>query len=141
MDTEGMPKRGAQKRTFADLLQEVEDAPQRRETDPPGDRWDRLTDPSGRRWRLVAEDIDPGRAQELVTAGAAVAWDYCGSRGWAEPIVWLTKQEAAQLARSAPPQLRKNKRHNASLSEWSDTDGMPLVLASMSVRWGKLMKS
>jgi hypothetical protein len=141
MDTDGMPKRGAPRPTFADLLKEVKAAPPRQETEPPGHRWDRLTDPSGRRWLLVAEDIDPERAQELVKAGAAVAWDYCGSRGWGEPIVWLTKEQAAQLARGAPPQLRRNKRNNASLSEWSDTEGAPLVLASMSITWGKLMDS
>lgn len=96
-----------------------------------------LTDPTGRRWREVEAQISPERARDLVLRGAELAWDDCGSRGYGAPIEWLSREEAAALAGDGTPVLRTSKRRRAELSEWTSDDGAWLVLATMSVKWGR----
>jgi hypothetical protein len=127
------------KPTFAEVVQEVANRPRQPEPDPRGDDWQHITDPSGRRWTLVEEDVSPEVASTLVRSGAALAWDSCGSRGWGAPVAWLTAEDAATLAGSDAPELRRGKRRSASLSRWKDQGGRTLVLAEMSVRWGRLL--
>ncbi len=130
------------KPTFAQVVHEVESQTREPEPEPRGDDMEHITDPSGRRWTLVEDEISPQVASALVRSGAAVAWDCCGSRGHPQacaPIDWFTAEEAATLAGSEPPELRRNKRRSAFLSRWTDEDGRTLVLAEMSVRWGKLL--
>lgn len=105
----------------------------------PGSTAPAIVDPAGRRWHQVEADIGPGRARALVAGGAVLAWDDCGSLGYAAPVTWITKEDAARLAADGPPTLRVTKRHDASLTAWQTEDGSWLVLASMSVRWGALM--
>ena len=122
-------------RSFADVVREVREAgtgyPAEREA--PGQR---LVDPAGRVWH-EAEAITGTRARELVQAGAALAWDDCGSLGYGPPVDWVPRDEAAALAAAGPPTLRTGRHRSAGLSAWRADDGAWLVLASMSVRWGR----
>lgn len=95
----------------------------------------------GRGLVLVSDSISPERAHELVLAGAAVAWDDCGSRGRAGVrVVWFDDADVARMAASGPPQLRRKKNHrDANLMEYRREDGRPVVIAEMSVRWADLM--
>lgn len=128
--------RDRSRRTFADVVQEAREAP-RRPDRARAVSSATLTDPTGRQWHEVEESIAEARAQELVLAGAELAWDGCGSRGYAAPVTWISRREAALLAAAGPPTLRMNKRHSAALSAWRTDDGSWLVLATMSVTWGK----
>lgn len=123
-------------RPFADVVREVREAedgtPAPREL--PGRR---LVDPAGRAWREVEEDLTEDRARELVRDGAGLAWDDCGSLGHGAPVDWVPRDEAAALAAAGPPVLRTGRHRSAGLSAWRTDDGAWLVLASMSVRWGR----
>ncbi|GEA87785.1 hypothetical protein [Cellulomonas cellasea] len=123
-------------RSFADVVREVREAadasPAPREA--PGQR---LVEPAGRAWREVEDEITEARARELVQAGAALAWDDCGSLGYGAPVDWVARDEAAALAADGPPVLRSGRNRSARLSAWRADDGGWLVLASMSVRWGR----
>lgn len=125
-------------RSFAEIVDDVKLAP-RPEVHTPHPAGESLTDPAGRAFREVEEQITPERAQALVADGAALAWDDCGSRGYAAPVVWIAPDDAARLAAAGPPALRLTKRQRAELSAWQSSDGAWLVLASMSVRWGRLL--
>lgn len=122
--------------SFAEIVDDVKQAPQQHEGEPRG-TWSKLTDPTGRSWREIEAQISPERARELVSSGAELAWDDCGSRGYAAPIEWISREEAAALAVGGTPLLRNNKRHRAELSAWTSDDGSWLVLASMTVKWGR----
>lgn len=130
---EGMQKRHSP--SFAEMVEDARRAP--RAPDGPDGVWLRLGDPTGQTWREVELQISPERARSLVTAGARLAWDDCGSRGWGAPIDWISPAEAAALAAGGEPVLRNDKRHSAGLSAWTSRDGSTLVLASMSVTWGR----
>lgn len=118
------------------MVDEVQHAPERPREEPRSG-WTTLTDPAGRTWNEVETQISPERARELVLAGAALAWDDCGSRGYGAPIECLSREEAVGLAAGGAPVLRVNKRHSAELSAWVSGDGTWLVLASMSAGWGR----
>lgn len=123
-------------RSFADVVREVREAGDARPTprEAPGQR---LVDPAGQAWREAEEEITEDRARELVQAGAALAWDDCGSLGYGAPLDWVPRDEAAALAAAGPPVLRTGRHRAAGLSAWRADDGGWLVLASRSVRWGR----
>lgn len=121
--------------SFADLVHEVKLAPGSPEPEPRPEAV--LTDPDGEKWHEVAAEISPEQARDFVLGGARLAWDDCGSRGYAAPIDWIGMDEARALAAAGRPTLRINKRHRAQLSEWASGRGERLVLASMSVQWGR----
>lgn len=116
------------------MLEDAKRAPRARDSE---DVWLRLSDPTGRAWREVEPTISPRRARELVADGALLAWDDCGSCGWGAPIDWLSPADALALAAGGEPVLRNDRRHAAELSAWISRDGAMLVLASMSVTWGR----
>ena len=124
--------------TFAEIV-DAEKAAPRRESRRVRTSEDELADPAGRTWREVEVLISEARAHELVLAGAELAWDDCGGRGYAAPIEWLSRKDAAELAAGGPPVLRSSKRHRAELSAWRSDNGAWMVLASMHVRWGTLL--
>lgn len=119
------------------MVRAVESETAAREAEDRSDRDETITDPSGHRWRQVADDITPDAAWQLVQGGAGVAWDSCGSLGFAAPIEWLDKDDVAALAKTGPPEVRRGKRHLGFLAEWADESGERLVLVTHDVRWGK----
>jgi hypothetical protein len=121
--------------TFSELL----DQEHSRAVEPPRPAFDEVDD-AGRGLVLVSESITPERAHQLVAAGAAVAWDDCGSRGRHGPVVWFSDPQLERMAVAGPPQLRRKKDHrDANLVEYRREDGRPVVIAEMSVRWADLM--
>lgn len=124
--------------TFAEIVDAAKAAP-RRESRRGRTSDDELRDPAGRTWREVEVRISEERAHGLVLAGAELAWDDCGGRGYAAPIEWISRKDAAELAAGGPPVLRSSRRHGADLSAWRSDDGEWLVLATMHVRWGRLL--
>lgn len=135
-DDDAVAKRRTAGPTFNELL-EQESRNNVEDHEPLFDEVDDL----GRGLVLVSDSISPERAQELVIAGAAVAWDDCGSRGRAGvPVVWFNDADVERMAAAGPPELRRKKNHrDANLMEYRREDGRPVVIAEMSVRWADLM--
>lgn len=125
-------------RSFAEIVDDVKQTPPPK-AHTPHSAAESITDPAGRVFREVEEQLTPERAQELVAKGAALAWDDCGSRGYAAPVVWIAPDDAARLAAAGPPVLPLTTRQRGELGAWQSSDGAWLVLASMSVRWGRLL--
>jgi len=92
---------------------------------------DHLHGPDGRVYRRTSNQIGPGRAQELLRAGAAMAIDDCGCGGHCG-LEWPGPAERIELARRPP---RMTKRRFGWLDEWRSGDGHSLVLQNGDVRW------
>ncbi len=101
-----------------------------------------LRAPDGRVFRETTAALDPAAAQELVAAGATVAWDSCGCRGYCG-MEWFDRADNALFLRTGSPQFvapsRKVPHATGHLSAWRTDDGQVLVLASREVRWGGLL--
>lgn len=97
----------------------------------PGYRGDLLHGPDGRVYRRESGRISPGRAQELLAAGAAMAVDDCGCGGFCG-LEWPSPAERTDLARR-PPAL--TRRRFGWLEEWRSADGHSLLLQNGDVRW------
>lgn len=92
---------------------------------------DHLHGPDGRVYRRAKDHIRPNRAQELLQAGAAMAVDVCGCRGYCG-LDWPSLSERTELGRR-PPRLAKNRF--GWLDEWQTDDGHRLLLQYGDVRW------
>jgi hypothetical protein len=98
----------------------------------------RVPERAGPLWRdltIVEEEITPEQAQALVQAGAAIGWDDCGSRDFAESLTWLQDDDVQCLRSSKPPQVRRG----GSLVKCRLPDGRLAVVAEMDVRWGSVL--
>lgn len=139
-DTDPVTEHGrrAKTQTFAEIIDGVTADPP-----PPSPQPPRLIAPDSRTFYQASQALDPKHAVELVAGGAIVAWDSCGSRGFAAPIEWFDPSCAPEFTRSGPPELRnqpgRRYRGQGELSEWRTAEGAVLVLASLDVRWGRLM--
>ncbi len=115
-----MPKR----KTFAEMVTEASNEPPR----PPEFRPDEfLTDPSGKVFQRIDAALSATRANELIAAGAAIAFDDCGCGGQCS-VEW-----AEQSSVAAVPETKKRKKGraaSASLEEWRSRDGAIMVLVS-----------
>lgn len=120
-------------KTFAEIVREVEEHP----ADPVPDR-SGVVDPSGRRWHQELAQISPERALELAQQGAAVAWDFCGCRGYCG-LEWYSADEVAALVESGKPTIKAKKRSWGNISQWATSEGEVLVVAEVSVQWGSLI--
>lgn len=131
-------RRRAKTPTFVEIVEDVTAIPPPPSTQPP-----RLIAPDGRAFYEASAALHPKHAVALVASGAIVAWDSCGSRGFAAPIEWFDPSCAPEFTRSGPPELRnqpgRRYRGQGELSEWRTAEGAVLVLASLDVRWGRLM--
>ena len=92
---------------------------------------DHLHGPDGRVYRRTKDHIKPGRAQELLRAGAAMAVDDCGCGGYCG-LDWPSLSERTELGQR-PPRLAKNRF--GWLDEWQSSDGHSLLLQYGDVRW------
>lgn len=127
-----MTKRPARP-VFADIVAEVLKLPA-----PPPVAAPVLIAPEGSHFYEVAE-LTPAGALDLITAGARLAWDSCGSFGYAAEIEWFDPADRPRLVETGPPTLRNEERGEGSLTYWRSADGQALVLASYDVRWGEFM--
>ncbi|MEH3075110.1 MAG: hypothetical protein PGN11_00285 [Quadrisphaera sp.] len=127
--------------TFAQVVQELREAPAAPVAEPPVGRMvghDQLYDPRGHRFERVAHDISPAVALAEVTAGAQVAWDRCGCAGYCG-LDWLDAQHVARLVAAGAPSPRRRKDPVSHLSAWEADDGSVVVLAVADVRWGDVL--
>jgi hypothetical protein len=121
------------RQTFAEVVREVEEAPV-----TPEPRTGGITDPTGTHWMPINRQISPGHALALAAAGAPVAWDACGCRGYCG-FTWFSEAQVAGLVRAGAPTIRHTKRRRGNLSEWGSEDGRALVVAEDAVRWADLL--
>jgi hypothetical protein len=128
------------RQTFAEIVGEVESTPipAAEPTGPGLGRDGVFTDPVGRQYTCVAEDLSPGRALELATAGAVVVWDPCGCEGYCA-YEWFSAEEVRDMVASGPPSIRNNRRHRGTISEWRSASGAVLLLAEEAVTWAGRM--
>ncbi len=101
--------------------------------EPPrvGMHGDHLHSPDGDIYRLVARQISPDRAQELLGSGAVVVVDDCGCGGYCG-LFWPADAERTDMA-SRRPQLKKKRF--GWLEEWSNEAGRSLLFVNGDVRW------
>jgi hypothetical protein len=129
--------------SFAEILREVKENPPSQGTPMIRALYissGTIHDPSGRIWQRLDEQITAGRAFDLASKGALVAWDSCGCGGYCG-LTWLDADDVVRLVKSGRPVLVKSKRpaRRGNLSEWTAEDGQLLVLAELYVRWGDLL--
>lgn len=122
-----------QRKPFAEVVREVRESPSR-----PVPARNGVVGPDGRRWHLVAAELAPAEALARAAAGAAVAWDPCGCRGYCA-FTWYTHREGERMVAAGEPVVRLSKRHNGGISEWATLDGQRLVVAEDAVTWGGLL--
>ena len=96
-----------------------------------GIREGHLHSPDGDIYRLVARQISPNRATELLTSGALVVIDDCGCGGYCG-LFWPAEAERADLA-TRRPQLKKKRF--GWLEEWATETGTSLLFVNGDVRW------
>ena len=92
---------------------------------------DHLHGPDGRVYRRTGAHITPGRAQDLLRTGAAMAIDDCGCGGYCG-LDWASPAECVRLG-LRPPRLTRCRF--GWLDEWRTADGHGLLVQSGDVRW------
>lgn len=127
-----MSKRAA-RRTFAEIVREVEETPA-----APEPRAGGVEDPFGTYWTPQNGEITPSQALDLAGAGAAVAWDPCGCGGYCG-FTWFDQQQVDRLVAAGAPTIRHTKRRRGNISEWASEDGRALVVAEDDVHWADLL--
>ncbi len=123
----------APRRTFAEVVREVEETPA-----APEPRTGGMTDPAGTYWMPLKRQISPSHALALAAAGAPVAWDACGCGGYCG-FTWFSQQQVARLVTAGAPTIRRTKRRRGNISEWASEDGRALVVAEDAVAWADLL--
>ncbi|MFI7588516.1 hypothetical protein ACIB24_15710 [Spongisporangium articulatum] len=96
-----------------------------------------LLGPDGTWFDRVENEISPGRAVELLTSGAQVAWDACGCGGFCG-FIWLDDDSRARLRKAGRPQIggRVKRGQWGVMSHWRSAAGADLIVAEAYVRWG-----
>src|SRR4051812_23011594 len=80
--------------TFAEIVQEVKEAPQPVAEAPVGMTEGGIRAPDGQVYAPVAEEITPGEALSLTRSGAIVAWDACACGGYCG-FLWFDPEATA----------------------------------------------
>jgi hypothetical protein len=119
--------------TFAEMVREVEQQPAVPVIDYSG-----VTDPSGTRWHQDLAQISPGRALDLASGGARIAWDRCGCGGYCG-FDWYAPEDEARMVAAGVPKVRATKRRHGNLSLWTNDAGGLLVVAEDAVQWGSVI--
>lgn len=95
-----------------------------------------LFDPSGRPLLPQHEDITPKQAQELVRAGALVAYEGCGCGGWTgcQPE-WLDSEALSRLRSAPQPKLVGGHGAPTWIDVWS-SDLEQVIYLHGDLMWG-----
>lgn len=124
------------RKTFADIVREVQSAPvDEPSREAPGLHDDgRFVDQEGRSHALTHQELSEKEAHRAAKDGASVVWDSCGCGGGCG-FEWFSEEDVTRMASWGPPYIRRR----GSISEWRSEDGAVLLLAQDDVRWADSM--
>lgn len=127
--------KGDARKSFADIVREVQSTPKPTEHRRPGLYRNEFLDRDDRHYELVGKDVSERRALIAAQSGAQVVWDPCGCGGYCG-LEWYTADDVRRMVSSGQPSISRRKNHQGRISEWYSGDGLTLLLAENWVTWG-----